>query len=143
MLAHTDLAAEARITKPKKQMQNDESDSEVEDELNERTRPAIELVDMGGGHHDDADDATEEVPIGEVSSFPLTDVASAHALCFQEDELAFLHTQRRKSKSDESLRELHETYAPLYQLAWLCRPSLHAEAHLCPCQELQEILSGA
>ena len=31
----------------------------------------------------------------------------------------------------------------LYQLAWLCRPSLHAEAHLCPCQELQEILSGA
>ena len=113
VLAHIDLAAEARIKKPKKQVQNDESDSEVEDELNERTRPAIELVDMGGGHHDDADEATEEVPIGEVSSFPLTDVASTHALCFQEDELAVLDTKRRKSKSDESMRELRETYAPL------------------------------
>ena len=44
-MAHIDLASEARVKKPTQPVQQDESDSEVEDEINDRRRPGIELVD--------------------------------------------------------------------------------------------------
>ena len=50
VLAHIDLAAEARVKKPREQLQPDESDSEVEDDTTERKRRQIELVDIGGLH---------------------------------------------------------------------------------------------
>ena len=78
-------------------------------------RPGIELVDIGGGDNDDINDASEDVPLGEVSSFPLTDVMTTLSLCFQEADLAALDTKKRKSKSDVSLRALHSTYASLWQ----------------------------
>ena len=73
------------------------------------------MVDIGGGDNDDTNDASEDVPLGEVSSFPLTDVMTTLSLCFQEADLAALDTKKRKSKSDVSLRALHSTYAPLWQ----------------------------
>ena len=115
VLAHIDLAAEARVKKPRQQLQPDESDSEVEDDLNKRQRLGIELVDMGGGDNDDDNDATEDIPLGEVSSFPLTEVSTTLSLCFQEADVAALDTKKRKSKSDVSVRALHNTYASLLQ----------------------------
>ena len=98
VMAHIDLAAEARVKKPRKQSQLDESDSEVEDDINERERPRIELVDVGGGDNDDVNDATEDIPLGEVSSFPLTDVTTTLSLCFQEADLAALDTKKREKQ---------------------------------------------
>ena len=96
VVAHIDLAAEARVKKPKLPLQHDESDSEVENELSERKRPALELVDIGGGDVDVIDDPSEDVPLGEVSSFPLTDVMTTLSLCFQESDLAALDTKKKK-----------------------------------------------
>ena len=72
------------------------------------------MVDIGGGDNDDTNDASEDVPLGEVSSFPLTDVMTTLSLCFQEADLAALDTKKRKSKSDVSLQALHSTYASLW-----------------------------
>ena len=61
--------------KPDKPLDDAESEHESEDDdLNRRTIPAVELVDMGGGDNDNEDADVEDVPIGEVASFPLTDV---------------------------------------------------------------------
>ena len=115
VMAHVDLAAEARVKKPRQQLQPDESDSEVEDHTTERKRPGIELIDVGGGDNDDVADENEDVPLGEVSSFPLTDVANALSLCFQHADLAALDHKKRKSKSDVSIQSVHNTYDSLLQ----------------------------
>jgi hypothetical protein len=115
VLAHIDLAAEARVKKPSKQLQPDETDSEIEDDLTARRRRQLELVDMGGGDNVDAHGADEDVPLGEVSSFPLTELTTTLSLCFQEADLATLDIKKRKSKSDVGLRALHNTYASLLQ----------------------------
>ena len=58
-----------------------ESDHESEDDdLYRRTIPAVELVNMGGGDNDTEDADVEDVPIGEVSSFPLADATTAMSL---------------------------------------------------------------
>ena len=113
VMAHMDLAAEARVKKPRKQLQPDESDSEFEDDITERKRPGIELVDVGGGDNDDVMDANEDIPLGEVSSFPPTDVTTTLSLCFQETDLAALDAKKMESKSDLSVRALRNTYASL------------------------------
>ena len=81
VMAHADLAAEARVKKSKQPLDDAESEHESEDDdLNRRTRPAIELVDMGGGDNDNEDAGVEDAPIGEVSSFPLTDAMTTISL---------------------------------------------------------------
>ena len=97
VLAHIDLAAEARVKKPRQQSQPDESDTEEEDETTQRKRPQIELVDMGGGDSDDIMDGNQEVPLGEVSSFPLTDVPITLALCFQEADVNALDEKKGRA----------------------------------------------
>ena len=115
-LAHVDLAAEARVKTPNKLLDNAVSDHASEDgDLNRRTIPAIELVDMGGGDNDNEDADVEDVPIGEVSSFPLTDVMTTISLCLQQGELASLDTKRRKSKADLDMKALDNTYSSLLQ----------------------------
>ena len=86
------------------------SDSEDDDASNDRKRPAIELVDIGGGDRDDIDDASEDVPLGQVSSFPLTDVTTTLSLFFQQADLAALDTKTRKSKLSmmEKLRKIEK-----------------------------------
>ena len=62
-MAHTDLAAEARANKPAKPVDGAEPEHESEDDdLNRRTIPAVELVDMGGGDNDNADAGVEDAP---------------------------------------------------------------------------------
>ena len=122
MVAHIELAAEARVKKPTQPLQADESDSDEEDVISDRKRPGIELVDIGGGDNDGINDASEDVPLGEVSSFPLTDVRTTLSLCFQEAELAALDTKKTKTTSDMSLQALHTTYTSL----------LRQELHLDP-----------
>ena len=98
VMAHIDLAAEARIKKPMQQLQPAESDSEVEDDITHRKRPGIELIDVGGGeYNDDVADPNEDVPLGEVSSFPLTDVTTTLSLCFQSADLAALDAKKGKA----------------------------------------------
>ena len=46
VLAHIDLAAEARVKKPRQQLQPDESDSEVEDEATQPKRRQIDLCSV-------------------------------------------------------------------------------------------------
>ena len=110
VMAHVDLAAEARV----KPLDDAESEHESEDDdLNRRTIPAVELVDMGGGDNDNEDADVEDVPIGEVSIFPLTDAITTISLCLQQGELASLDTKRRKIKGDLDLKALDDTYASL------------------------------
>jgi len=116
VMAHVDLAAEARVKKSDQPLDDAESEHESEDDdLNRRTIPAVELVDMGGGDNDNEDADVEDVPIGEVSRFPLTDVMTMISLCLQQGELASLDTKRRKSKGDLALKALDDTYASLLQ----------------------------
>ena len=116
VMAHVDLAAEARVKKSDKPLDDAESEHESEDDdLNRRTIPAVELVDMGGGDNDNEDADVEDVPIGELSSFPLKDVMTTLSLCLQQGELASLDTKTRKSKSDLNLKALDDTYASLLQ----------------------------
>ena len=98
VLAHIDLAAEARVKKPSKQLQPDETDSEIEDELTARKRRELELVDMGGGDNVDAHGADEDVPLGEVSSFPLTELTTTLSLCFQAADLATLDIKKTEKQ---------------------------------------------
>ena len=96
VLAHIDLAAEARVKKPSKPLQPDQTDSDIEDDLSATKPRELELVDLGGGDNIAANIADEEVPLGEVSSFPLADPMTTLSLCFQEAELAALDTKKKE-----------------------------------------------
>ena len=100
VVAHIDLAAEARVKKPSKPLDDAESEDESDDDrINRRTIPAVELVDMGGGDNDNADADVEDVPIGELSRFPLSDVNTTISLCLQQADLASLDTKRLDKRS--------------------------------------------
>ena len=110
VMAHVELAAEARIKKPDKLLDDAESEHESEDDdLNRKTIADVELVDMGGGENDNEDADVDDVPIGEVSRFPLIDIVATISLCLQQDELASLDTKRRKIKGDLDLKALDDT----------------------------------
>ena len=128
VLAHIDLAAEARVKKPSKTLQPDETDSDIEDDLSATKPRELEFVDLGGGDNIAANIADEEVPLGEVSSFPLTDPMTTLSLCSQEAELVALDTKKRKRQPDLGLRVLRDTYAPLLQQDF----SLDSQAHKLP-----------
>jgi hypothetical protein len=51
----------------------------------------------------------------EVSSFPLHDVSKAISMCLQQEALASLPSQTRKSQGDMDLKALDDTYASLLQ----------------------------
>ena len=72
MLAHIDLAAEARVKVPAKPQNDEESELESDDDDNpRRARVQPELVDIGGGDDANVDADMEDVPVGELSRFPL------------------------------------------------------------------------
>jgi hypothetical protein len=56
-----------------------------------------------------------DVPVCEVSSFPLHDVSKAISMCLQQEALASLPSQTRKSQGDMDLKALDDTYASLLQ----------------------------
>ena len=54
---------------------------------------------MGGGDNDNVDADVEDVPIGELSRFPLSDVNTTISLCLQQADLASLDTKRLDKRS--------------------------------------------
>ena len=73
------------------------------------------MVDIGGGDDDVDPEDMEEVPLGEVSGFPLSDVMTTMALCFQHSDLMAMDTKKRKSQADVALKATDDTYASLLQ----------------------------
>ena len=73
-----------------------EDDSEDDEKLNGRTAPAMELVDIGGVDNEEMNVDTEEAPIGEISSFPLSDVMRTLRRPRTGPRWLRRHTQRRR-----------------------------------------------
>ena len=114
VMSHVELAAEARVKKPRARAEDviSESDSDVDREC-PRERPPVEIEDMGGGDGDEQAGFDDEPSLGEVSAFPMTDAGKVISLCLQEEELAALTSKNRKSKSDVNMQALEETYSSL------------------------------
>ncbi len=115
VLAHIDLAAEARV-KPSAlkvtAVEEDEDDASDEDPAPPR---ALQFQDVGGGVVDDAIDDIEDVPTNEVSAHPVHDHDAAIMLAFQQEHLEELESKFRLSHEDKQLRALAATYAALHQ----------------------------
>ena len=100
VLAHLDLAAEARVKVPVKSQNDEESELESDDdEKPRRARAELEFVDMGGGDDANVDADMADVPVGQVSRFPLRDVKTAISLCFQHPALDALDTKKAQEPS--------------------------------------------
>ena len=96
-----------------------DADSDHESDSDASMRPAgrpCELVDIGGGDDEGLDLNTEDIPVFQVSSFPLHDVSKTIALCLQQEDIASLSYKKRKSKGDMALKSLDETYTQLLKL---------------------------
>ena len=115
VVAHIDLAAEARVKKPRRAPEHadsEEPDTDTDDG-GARARQEVELVDIGGGADDIADGHEDDVPPGEICRFPLHDVTKAVACCLQQQDIASISTKTRKSQADLDLKHLAETYDTL------------------------------
>ncbi len=126
VIAHIDLAAEARVKKPRKTpgQEDEESDVPSDSGASERApRPPPELADIGGGTVDDGADDGGDIPLSEISSFPLTDIRKTLALCLQQEDLAALPSKPRKSQSDLDLKAIDDIYAHLLRSDFSLLPS--------------------
>ena len=117
VIAHVDLAAEARVknpTRPREGVTAECEDSESDDaEL--RVQTSMEFVDMGGGDGDTHDDYDQDVSPTEQSNFPLRDVDRTIPMRSQQDDIAALKTNIRWSKAEFDLRDIADTYAALLE----------------------------
>jgi hypothetical protein len=112
VIAHIDIAAEARIKKPRPNVDEVDSDEDTDGEdAPIRARRTIELVDLGGGDNDHTDGFDHDVPPSEVSNFPLRDVVKTVSLCFQHGDIASLESKQRKSQSDLDLKHMDDIYS--------------------------------
>ena len=99
VLAHIDLAAEARVKAPVTSQNDEEAELESHEDNNpRRARAVAELVDIGGGNDGNVDAEMEDVPVGELSRRPLRDVMTTIELCFQQRDLASLDTKSVRVK---------------------------------------------
>ena len=90
VIAHIELAAEARTKPAAARAENAESDA-ASDSDSEHSPPAIEIEDIGGGSDDEIVVEEEGLPANALSSFPLHDYHRAKALALQQDALQRLH----------------------------------------------------
>jgi len=116
VMAHIDLAAEARVKVPVNAENGEESEVESDDDENSR-RPRVELEfeDIGGGDDGNVHADVEDVPVGERSRFPLEDVSTVLSLCFQKPGLQTIDAKGRKSQADLGLKTVADTYRALFQ----------------------------
>ena len=116
VVAHIELAAEAR-TKPPTEKKDDAEiveDTDSEAEATDRTRrDVVELVDVGGGGDDDIQGDMEDVPFNEVSRFPIQDHQRVIGLALQQSELQSQQSKRRLSYSDKQLKGLDLAYGAM------------------------------
>ena len=86
IIAHVELAAEARVKQSPKKAEDAETDDDSEAETAGTRRNAeLELVDVGGGLLGDVEEDEGDLAPTECSAFPLTDHAEAIALALQQD----------------------------------------------------------
>ena len=114
VLAHIDLAAEARVKVPATSQNDEESEIESDDDNNPRRARAVpELVDIGGGDDGDVVADMEDAQVGEVSRYPLRDVMATISICFQQRDLASLDSKTRKSQAGVDLKTVDDAYNTL------------------------------
>ena len=116
VVAHIELAAEARIKPPTKKKDDAEVDEDTESEAeaaDHNRRRVVELVDVGGGGDDDVQEDTEDVPFNEVSSFPIHGHQKVIGLTLQQSDLQSLQSKRRFSYSDKQLMGLDLAYGAM------------------------------
>ena len=116
VIAHVELAAEARIKKPRKTAEDACSDRDDQSEASEgREKGGVDLVDMGGGAGDDVEEDDDGVTAASISSFPLVDIDKALAMCWQQGDLDAIADKARLNQADKDLKNLHSSYGPLLQ----------------------------
>jgi hypothetical protein len=106
VIAHIDLAAEAKAKKSKRPLADEDSDLDSDaDDPESKTRVAVEFEDKGGGdnHAADADDE-DDVPQKEFSCFPLFDIDKTISLCLQQDDINSFSSKSRKSQGEVVVR---------------------------------------
>ena len=116
VVAHIDLAAEARVKPPMTQRDDAEADEDTDSETEaerRRKKKTLELVDVGGGAADDVIEETEDIPFNEVSSFPVHDPQRIMGFALQRHDLQAIESKRRLSYSDKQLQILDKAYGAM------------------------------
>ena len=116
VVAHIDLAAEARVKPPKTKGDDAEADEDTDSETEaekRREKPVVELVDVGGGGADDVIEEAEDIPFNEVSCFPVHDPQRIMAFALQRHDLQAIESKRRLSYSDKQLLSLDRAYGSM------------------------------
>ena len=116
IVAHIDLAAEARVKPPMKKKEDAEADEDSDSEtdaIRRKQNKALELVDVGGADADDVVDETEDIPFNEVSSFPVHDPQKIIGFALQRHDLQTIESKRRLSDSDKQLQILDRAYGAM------------------------------
>ena len=116
VVAHIDLAAEARVKPPTRKMDDAETDEDTDSEADAERRTmknCLELVDVGGGGLDEVIEESEDVAFNEVSSFPEHDPRRIMAFALQQDDLHTITSKRRLSYSDKQLQKLDQAYGAM------------------------------
>ncbi len=134
VLAHVDLAAEARVKPPKpKQPEHANADDETDDNSdndNSNKLNALELVDMAGGGDGDVHDEQEDVPVNEVSSYPARDTQKLISLVLQQDDLEEIQSKARLSFADKQLKELDNAYGSMMGINFFVKVASLTETYL-------------
>ena len=116
VVAHIDLAAEARVKPPKKKNEHAEADEDADTDAEldaQRERKQIEIVDITGGAGDDVEEDDEDVPPSEVSSFPVHDPRQVIGFALQQNDLHNLESKRRRSAAEKQLKNLDRAYGSM------------------------------
>ena len=106
VMAHIDLAAEAR-TKPRAQnVKADDVDEDADSTSDNEQRKQVkdfDIADMGGGGPDDIVDDGEDVPTSEISSFPCRSPEQAIRCVLQADTIANSRSKKRRNDIDRQI----------------------------------------
>ena len=98
VLAHVDLAAEARVKpRPAAAAHLEADEDSASDAEGPKERVPLEIEDVGGGGGNDVEEEAEDAAITEISMFPLRDHARATELALQQDHLRRLGTAKAAS----------------------------------------------
>ena len=131
VLAHVDLAAEARVKpRPAAAAHLEADEDSASDAEESKKRVPLELVDVGGGGGSDVEEEVEDAAITEISLFPLRDHVRATELALQQDHLQRLNQKGRLSYADKQLENLNRAYGGMLQASFAQPATSGARDHL-------------
>ena len=131
ILAHVDLAAEARVKpRPAAAAHLEADEDSASDAEGRKGRVPLELVDVGGGGGSDVEEEVEDAAITDISLFPLRDHTRATELALQQDQLQCLGQKSRLSYADKQLKNLNQAYGGMLQASFAQPASNGAREHL-------------